>query len=71
MNKTFPLEQISKTGSLDSSLITRQFKLDHMARFLEKIPINPKLKQSEIAKEFGCPSSTLKRYRNDINLLLP
>ena len=31
--------------------------------------INPKLKQSEIAKELGCSNSTLKRYRKDIIML--
>ena len=33
--------------------------------------INPKLIQSEIAKELGFSSSTLKRYRNDIKLISP
>ena len=33
--------------------------------------INPKTKQSEIAKELGCSSSTLQRYRRDINLISP
>ena len=31
---------------------------------------NPKLKQSEIANQLGS-SSTLQRYRNDINMFLP
>ena len=33
--------------------------------------INQKLKQSEIANELGCSSSTLKRYWNDIYMLSP
>ena len=32
---------------------------------------NPKLKQSEIANQFGYSSSTLQRYRNNINMLSP
>ena len=32
---------------------------------------NPKLKQSEIANQLGLSSSTLQRYRNDINMLSP
>ena len=40
-----------------------------MARFLEKKCINPKLKQSEIAKELGYSSSTIKRHKNDIKML--
>ena len=32
---------------------------------------NPKMKQSEIANQLGMSSSTLQRYRNDMNLLSP
>ena len=32
---------------------------------------NPTLKQSEIANSLSLSSSTLQRYRNDINMLLP
>ena len=32
---------------------------------------NPKMKQSEIANHLGMSSSTLQRYRNDINMLSP
>ena len=56
MNKTFSLEQISETGDLDSNLITRQYRLNLMARFLEP-STNPNLKQSELAKDLGCSSS--------------
>ena len=42
-----------------------------MARFMEIKSTNPKLKQSETAKELGCSSSTLKRYRNYINMFSP
>ena len=69
MNNTFSLEQIYKTGNLDSNLILRQYKLDLMARFTEIKSVNPKLKQNQMAKELGCPSSTLQRYRNDIKML--
>ena len=47
MNNTFSLEQLSKTFSLDSYLILRQYKLDLMARFMEIKSMNPKLEQSE------------------------
>ena len=42
-----------------------------MPRFKEKKSINPKLKQSEVAKELGCSSSPLKRYIQDVNTLSP
>ena len=32
---------------------------------------NPKIKQSEIANQFGYSSSTLQRYRNDVNMHSP
>ena len=69
MNKTFSLEQISKTGSLDSNLITRQYKLDLMARFMGMKSIDPEIRQDQIAKELGYSGSTLQRYTNDINML--
>ena len=71
MNNTFSLQQKPQTGNLDSNLITRQYKLDLKARFMEMKSINPKLKQSEIAKEIGCSSSILQRYRQAINMLSP
>ena len=33
--------------------------------------MNPNLGQDQIAKKLGCSSSTLQRYRNDINMLSP
>ena len=71
MNNTFSLQKKSQTGNLDSNLITRQYKTDLMATFMEIKSINPKVKQSEIAKELGCSSSNLQRYRQDINILSP
>ena len=32
---------------------------------------NPKLKQSEIASQLNMSTSTIQRYRNDINMLSP
>ena len=32
---------------------------------------NPRMKQSEIANQIGLSTSTLQRYRNDINMLSP
>ena len=68
MNNSFALQQISQTGNLDSNLITRQYKLDLMARFMEIKSINPRLRKNEIAKKLRCSIGTLQRYRNDIIL---
>ena len=42
-----------------------------MADFLRAKYENPKMKKSEIANQLGLSSSTLQRYRNDINMLSP
>ena len=71
MNDTSSLEQISKTSKLDSILILRQYELDLMARFIEIINIDSQLRQEQKAKKIGCSSGTLKRYKQDINMLSP
>ena len=42
-----------------------------MADFMRVKHENPRMKQSEIANQLGMSSSTLQRYRNDINMLSP
>ena len=71
MNKTFSSEQISKTGSHDANLKSRQYKLYLMAISMEINSVNPRLKQYEVVKGKGCSSSTLQRYRNDKKMLSP
>ena len=71
MNISFSLQQIQKTSNLDANLISRQYKLNLMADFMKVKYENPKLKQSEIANQLGISSSTIQRYRNDINMLSP
>ena len=71
MNNSFSLQQIQKTSNLDANLISRQYKLNLMADFMKVKYENPKMKQSEIANHLGMSSSTLQRYRNDINMLSP
>ena len=71
MNNTFSLQQIQKTSNLDANLISRQYKLNLMCDFMRLKYENPRLKQSEIANQLGMSSSTIQRYRNDINMLSP
>ena len=40
-----------------------------MADFMRVKYENPKMKQSQIANQLGLSSSTLQRYRNDINMV--
>ena len=46
MSKNFSLQQLFKTGNLDSSLTLRQNKLDLMTRFMEIKTINSKSKHN-------------------------
>ena len=71
MNNNFSLQQIQRTSNLDANLISRQYKLNLMADFMKVKYENPKMKQSEIDNQLGMSSSTLQRYRNDINMLSP
>ena len=71
MNNSFSLQQIQKASNLDANLISRQYKLNLMADFMRLKYENPKMKQSQIANQLGLSSSTLQRYRNDINMLSP
>ena len=40
-----------------------------MTKFLEIKSLNPSFREDQIAKELGCSSGTLQRYRQDINML--
>ena len=71
MNNSFSLQHIFRTDNLDPNLLSRQYKLNLMADFMRVKCENPKMKQSEIANQLGLSSSTLKRYRNDMNMLSP
>ena len=71
MNNSFTLRQISRTGNPDSNLISHQYKLSLMADFMRLKYENQRFKQSELANQLGYSSSTLHRYRNDINKYSP
>ena len=53
MNNNFFLQQISKTCNLDFNSISRQYKLNLMAKFIQNQLEKPKLKHSEIADQLG------------------
>ena len=71
MNNIPSLNEINKTANMDPNLLTRHYKLKLMNDFMYIKYQNPKLKQSEIANELNLSSSTVQRYRNDINMLSP
>ena len=71
MNNNFSLQQLSKRGNHDPNLISRQYKLNLMAGFKRMKHKNPNMKQSEEANQLGYSSSSLQRYKNDVNMLSP
>ena len=60
MKKNFSIEQTAKTVDLNADLMMRQNISDKMAKFMKIKSINPKLKQSEIAKDLAVSISALK-----------
>ena len=71
MNITIALEQIAENVYLNDDLIMRQLKLDKKTNIMEIKSINPKLKQSEIARELKISTSTLQRYRKETKMFSP
>ena len=65
------LNVINKTAHMDPNLLTRHYKLKLMNDFMYVKYQNPKTKQSEIANELNLSSSSVQRYRKDINMLSP
>ena len=71
MNNTPSLNEMNKTANMDPNLLTRHYKLKPMNDFMYIKYQNPTMKQSEIANHLNMSSSTLQRYRNDINMFSP
>ena len=71
MNNNSSSQQVSRTSNFDANLISKQYNLNPMADFLRMKYENPKLKQSQLANQLGYSTSTLQRYRNDINMPSP
>ena len=71
MNNIPSLNEINRTANMDPNLLTRHYKLKIMNDFMYMKYQNPKLKQSELANNLNMSSSTIQRYRNDINMQSP
>ena len=65
------LNEINKNSTMDPNMLTKYYKLKVMNDFMKIKYQNPKLTQSEISSHLNMSSSTIKRYRNDINMLSP
>ena len=71
MNNTPSLNEINKNSAKDPNMLTKYYKLKLMNDFMNIKYQNPKMTQSEISFRLNMSSSTIKRYRNDINMLSP
>ena len=65
------LNEINKNSAMDPNMLTKYYKLKLMNDFMNIKYQNPKMTQSEISSQLNMSSSTIKRYRNDINMLSP
>ena len=65
------LNEIYKNSSMDPNTLTKYYKLKLMNDFMNIKYQNPKMTQSEISSQLNMSSSTIKRYRNDINMISP
>ena len=71
MNNTPSLNEINKNSTMDPNMLTKYYKLKLMNDFMNNKYQNPKLTQSEVSSKLNMSSSTIQRYRNDINMLSP
>ena len=65
------LNEINKNSNMDPNTLTKYYKLKLMNDFMNIKYQNPKMTQSEISSQLNMSSSTIKRYRNDINMISP
>ena len=65
------LNEINKNSTMDPNMLTNYYKLKLINDFMNIKYQNPKMTQSEISSQLNMSSSTIKRYRNDINMLSP
>ena len=56
---------------MHANMLTKYYKLKLMNDFMKIKYQNPKMTQSEISSQINMSSSTIKRYRNDLNMLSP
>ena len=71
MNNTPSLNEINKNSAMDPNMLTKYYKLKLMNDFMNIKYHNPKMTQSEISSQLNMSSSTIQRYRNDINMISP
>ena len=71
MNNKFTIDQLSESETIDPNSINRLYKINKMLDFMEIRSNNPRLTQKQICNQLGFSDSTIKRYRDDINMDSP
>ena len=71
MKNTPSLNELNKNSTMNPNMLTKYYKLKLMNDFMNIKYQNPKMTQSEISSQLNMSPSTIQRYRNDINMLLP
>ena len=71
MNNTPSLNEINKNSTMDPNMLTKYYKLKLMNGFMNIKYQNPRMTQSEKSSQLNMSSSTIQRYRNDINMFSP
>ena len=71
MINKFTIDQLSKSETIDPNSVNRLYKINKMLDFMEIRSNNPRLTQKQICNQLGFSDSTIKRYRDDINMDSP
>ena len=71
MNSTPSLNEINKISTMDPNMLTKYYILKLMNDFMNIKYQNPKMTKPEISSHLNMSSSTIQRYRNDINMFSP
>ena len=71
MNNNFTTEHLTKSQTIDANSMNRLYKLNVMFNFLEIRSNNPRMTQNQICKHLCTSDSTIKRYRDDIEMDSP
>ena len=67
----FTIDMAAKSENLYSNSLLRLYKKNMTLKSTEKKSNEPRLTQKQISKQLVCSDSTIKRFRDDINMDSP
>ena len=71
MCNNFTIDHLTKSQTIDPNSINRLYKIYMMLNFMEIRSNNPRMTQNQICRQLGTSDSTIKRYRDDIQMDRP